>query len=149
MPKKGGKGKGDLGKTLKTIGFGLSPESMVGKLIKDWKPRGCKTEKDFENSLYRYFEKNLSQSATKQYGLGRVKADITFGKDVAIELKKDFKTTAQYQRLIGQIEIYKREFESVFVVLCGKKTDQNLVSELKKKYESDFDLFQTIKVIVK
>jgi len=99
MPKTGGKGKDDFGNPLKSIGLSLSPELMLEKLIKDWKPRGYKTEKDYENSLYRYFEKYLSQSATKQNGLGRVKADIPFEKRVAIELIKDFKTTAQYQRL--------------------------------------------------
>ena len=46
----------------------------VIKLIDDWRPRKCETEKNFERSLHKHLEKNLEKSdVIKQYAAGRVK----------------------------------------------------------------------------
>jgi very-short-patch-repair endonuclease len=62
----------------------------VEGLTKEWKPKGCETEKHFEKSLYNYLERRLEgKKITKQHGVGRSKADIAVEKKVFIELKKD------------------------------------------------------------
>lgn len=128
---------------LEKISFQWDSVNHVEKLIKEWKPRGCETEKDYENSLYSYFEKVLEgKEITKQHGVGRSKVDIAVGKKVFVELKKDLKTTGQLQRLIGQIEIYEKPLENVIVILCGE-VDKNLLKQLidkTKKYDGDFSL---------
>lgn len=128
---------------LDKISFLWDSVDHVEGLIKEWKPRGCETEKDFEKSLYNYLEKAMEgKEITKQYGVGRSKVDIAIGKKVFIELKKDLKNTGQLQRLIGQIEIYEKDLANVIVVLCGE-VDKNLLKQLMdktKKYDGDFTL---------
>jgi len=128
---------------LDKLSFGWDSIGYVEGLIKEWKPKGCETEKDFEKSLYNYLEKRLEgKEITKQHGVGRSKVDIAVGKKVFIELKKDLKATGQLQRLIGQIEIYEKDLKNIIVVLCGE-VDKNLLRQLvdgTKKYDGDFTL---------
>lgn len=54
------------------ISFALNPFGRVCEVIESWKPRGCKTEKDYENSLVKKLEKELvNQKIQRQYGSGR------------------------------------------------------------------------------
>jgi len=108
----------------------------VRKLIYAWKPRGCETEKDFERSLQKHLEKNLEKSdIVSQYAAGRVKGDIVVDGEILIEIKDDLKSTAQLQRLLGQLEIYNAQWKGkVIVVICGD-TQRDLVSTLTKKIE--------------
>jgi hypothetical protein len=90
------------------IGFTWDSMGEVGKIIRAWKPKGCKTEKDYENSLVNVLrEKMPDVNIVSQYGSGTQKIDIVAGRTVAIELKKDLKTTGAYQRLIGQLHGYE------------------------------------------
>jgi hypothetical protein len=110
-------------------------------LLEKWNPTSCKTEKDYENSLYTYLHSALKDiQITKQYAVGRTKADLMVGERIIVELKKDLSTTAQYQRLIGQITEYKGWKGAVVVLLVGK-TDPNLKKEVMSyAKKSSFDL---------
>ncbi len=99
----------------------------IENLVKEWKPRACDTEKEFEKSLHDYLEKKLGAGKiTKQHGEGRKRVDLAVQEEVFIELKKDLKTTAQLDRLIGQIQSYSETLPNVIVVLCGE-VDNNLI----------------------
>ncbi len=127
---------------LEDIKFGWDKIGHIENLIKEWKPRGCKTEKDYEESLYNYLEKQLEgKEITKQYGVGRVKVDLAVNKKVFIELKNDLKNTGQLQRLIGQLELYAKDLNNIIIVICGD-VDKNLLKQLidqkKKSYDDAF-----------
>lgn len=107
------------------------------KLIDDWHPRSCQTEKDFEVSLHKHLEKNLPQAnVIKQYAAGRVKGDIVVDDDILIEIKDGLESTGQLQRLIGQLDIYNTQWKrKVIVVICGD-VQRDLVKTLNEKVES-------------
>jgi len=109
----------------------------VIKLIDDWHPRSCKTEKDFERSLHRHLEKNLKDvNVIKQYAAGRVKGDIVVDEKILIEIKDRLKSTAQLQRLLGQIDIYASQWKGkVIVIICGE-SERDLMKTLKSKIEN-------------
>jgi len=113
--------------------FNFSPVSMVKKAIDKWSPRKCENEKDFENSLYSFLHKHFEDvQITKQYAVGRTKADLNVGGKVIIEIKKDLQSTAQYDRLIGQLEEYKKWKGSIVILLTGE-TDPNLKKKLASR----------------
>lgn len=125
----------------------------VGKLIKSWKPGTLKNEKKYEDSLYDYLMEGLEGvDVVKQYGKGRLRADLVVNDNIIIELKHNMDSTGKHQRLVGQLDEYKQWEGPVFIVLCGK-TDPNLLKKIKK-YASDQgdlhgDMEDTYRVIVK
>lgn len=112
----------------------------IENFIKEWKPKDCKTEKDYEESLHDYLEKRLEgKNITRQYGVGRAKVDLAIDKKVFVELKKDLKNTVQLQRLIGQLELYAKDLDNMIVVITGE-VDRDLFKQLidkKKDYDND------------
>ena len=109
----------------------------VIKLIDDWRPRKCGTEKDFERSLHKHLEKNLEKSdVIMQYAAGRVKGDIVVDGKILIEIKDSLKSTGQLQRLLGQLEIYATQWKgTVIVVICGD-SQRDLVKVVNQKVEA-------------
>lgn len=109
----------------------------VIKQIDAWHPRGCKTEKDLEISLHRHLEKSFpDMDVQKQYASGRVKGDICVGHKVLIELKYGMKSTAQVQRLLGQLDIYKEQWKNeVIVIVCGD-SERDLIRQVTAKVEA-------------
>jgi hypothetical protein len=103
----------------------------VIKVINAWRPRGCKTEIQYRNSLYKKLEATFQQPPVKEYGAGRVRADIAYDNFICIELKFNFRTTGTYHRLIGQLHDYKKAFDNVIIILVGE-TDPHLFKDLKK-----------------
>lgn len=122
------------------IRYKLKPHMVVSELVRSWKPTSGESEADYEKSLHSFLEKNLSWfvKVTRQYGTGRVKCDIATGHEVMIELKLGFTSPATLQRLIGQVDQYRREWSKpVIVVLVGEAHD-DLVHDLHDslgKYE--------------
>ncbi len=109
----------------------------VTSLLGRWRPRGCKTEKDFENSLYKFLHESLGKiQITKQYAKGRIRADLVVGDDVIVELKHNLDSTAKFQRLIGQLSEYK-EWKGQIVVLLTGSTDPNLRKQLDDYIERE------------
>jgi hypothetical protein len=102
----------------------------VADLVNDWKAFRCKTEKDYERSLYTFLHKSLDGiQVTKQFANGRVRADLVVGNKVMIELKVNLDSTGTYQRLIGQLEDYQDWKGDIVIVLLGR-TDPNLRKKL-------------------
>lgn len=111
--------------------------SDVLKLIDDWHPRGCKTEKDLERSLHRHLEKNLPSSVIiPQYASGRVKGDLAVNGEILIEIKDSLKSTGQLQRLLGQLDLYNGLWKGKVIVLVCGDSQRDLVSALIKKVDS-------------
>ncbi len=125
-----------------SLDYWLDPFGEVCKVIKSWKPKGCKTEKEFEKSLLRKLQKELKgKKIQAQYGSGRQRIDIVVDDKVPIEVKKDIKDTSALQRLIGQMEQYFKKWEGLVLVICGN-IEQDHLKELKeyaKKWEWSFD----------
>jgi len=121
---------------LDKLSFQWDSIGHVEGLVKEWRPRVCESEKDYEKSLYKYLEKKLEgKEITKQHGVGRSKVDIAVGKKVFIEQKKDLKNTGQLQRLIGQLELYSKDLSDLIIILCGE-VGKNLLNQLKDKVKS-------------
>jgi hypothetical protein len=128
---------------LDKISYSLDKIGHIKKLIAKWNIEDCKSEKDFENSLYKSLHKELSDvQITKQYAVGRVKADILVGEDIIIELKLNLSKRDQFQRLIGQLEEYKKWKGRVILLLIGE-TEPNFRKQLKKmsKESEDDEIF--------
>jgi predicted nucleic acid-binding protein len=126
----------------------------VTKLIDAWHPRGCKSEKDLERSLQRHLQKHLESSdVIPQYASGRVKGDIVVDSEILIEIKDSLKSTAQLQRLLGQLELYNTLWKGkVIVLICGD-SQRDLVKALNKKIEdlkaaSTFLIFSDQKIFL-
>ena len=118
-------------------------------LIKNWKPRDCKTHKQYQNSLYQYLTQRLKKvKVIKEYGDGRIRGDIALDRKLMVEIKVNFDTTAEFQRTVGQIEGYLENDWSVIVVICGRR-DKNLVSQLKEKYEDLFMWEANLQIVEK
>jgi histidinol phosphatase-like enzyme len=113
----------------------------VVSLLEKWTPENCKNEKDFENSLFEYLHKELGDiQITKQYAVGRIKADLMVGKNVIVEMKTNLKTTNAYQRLVGQLTQYA-EWQGRIVIILTGQTDINLLKDLKAFVKKQNDSF--------
>lgn len=106
-------------------------------LVEKWRPRNCKTEKDYERSLFNHLQKNLEKSdVIKQYAVGRIRGDIVIDKKILIEIKKDLDSMSQYQRLKGQIDDYGRQWDGrVVIIFCGE-VQRDLKKEIEKQASS-------------
>lgn len=102
-------------------------------IIKKWRPRGCKTEKDYENSLSSKLHENFpSFQITKQYAKGRIRADLLIDEKVIVEIKHNLYSTAEYLRLIGQLIVYRHDWSGRVLLLLTGKTDPSLVKDLER-----------------
>jgi hypothetical protein len=110
--------------------WGWDSIGMLTSLIGKWRPRNCETEKDYENNLYLFLHRELEgHTIEKQSGRGRFHADIVIDNKLVIEIKYNLRTTANYQRLIGQVQEYNKWDGQVILLLIGK-TDPNLKKQL-------------------
>ncbi len=114
-----------------SIKYNFDKIGYIKNLIVKWEPVGCKTEKEYENSLYNFFHKSLPNTQiTKQYAKGRIKADIVIDQQYIIELKNKLTSRANYQRLLGQLIEYKT-WEGIIILLLIGESDQNFIKEIK------------------
>lgn len=115
---------------LHKIKWKLDSAQILTSLFSKWCPRNCKTEKDYENSLYFFLHKELEDhQITKQYGKGRFRADLVIDDRLIIEIKYNLSTSSKYQRLLGQLAEYK-DWDGRIVLLLIGKTDPNLRKQL-------------------
>ena len=103
----------------------------VASEIKSWRPRNCHTELEYRNSLLAKLQGAFPIAARKEYGHGRVKADIAFENRIGIELKFNLNSPAKKQRLVGQLNDYRGACKNIIGVLVGK-TDPDLYQELSR-----------------
>ncbi len=124
----------------------------VQDLVNEWKARSCKTEKDYEKSLYAFLLDALDGiQITKQFASGRVRADVVVGDKVIVELKVNLDSMGKFHRLIGQLESYTEWRGHVLVVLLGA-TDPNLRTRLDEAVERRSGFFlgdQQMRVVQK
>lgn len=133
---------------MSKMAFKFDPMGKVKGIIKEWKPRKCKTEKDYEVSLFKCLEKKLPDiDVIRQFGIGRVKADISVGREIYIEIKNNLNSISKLQRLIGQLVLYEREkINNLIILVCGQ-VDKNIMSQLKReveKYNNQLDLLNLV-----
>ncbi len=92
----------------------------VTRLTEDWEPGWLRAERNYEASLYDYLHAKLeSIQITRQYAIGRSRADIMVGERLIIEIKNDLNTLGKYHRLLGQIADFAVLGADLLVVLCG------------------------------
>ena len=116
---------------MRAIRYANDPEKVVAELVEKWSPKDFKLESDLEKSLHTFLKKELPWvKTTRQYGAGRTKCDLAVGKEVMIELKSGFKSTQKLQRLIGQLELYKKEWEKPILVVLAGETEEDLLHDL-------------------
>jgi hypothetical protein len=131
--------------------------SKIVSAIKSWKPTKQYTkENDYRNDLANHirnqfnndvFGENIHVSKES----GRELCDIAINeKQCGIELKKDLKSKSQIDRLVGQINRYQKEYNTVIVVLVGK-TNPDSLDELKIQLKGfgNSMFSETIKIIDK
>ena len=110
----------------------IPPFDEVKKTVDKWKPENCTSEKEYEMSLFKLLEENHPDYDIKnQYGYKFGKVDIVVNDKIAIELKYNFGKTDEFQRLIGQLVLYRDTFEYVIMGICGMR-DKSLVRFIKK-----------------
>jgi hypothetical protein len=106
------------------------PVAVLTALLDKWRPRNCETEKEYETSLYTFLHRELEdRQITKQSGKGRFHADLVIDEKFIIEIKHNLNTTANYQRLKGQVMEYKDWKGKVILLMIGK-VEQNLKKDL-------------------
>jgi len=121
--------------------YDKNARKLIIDLIKEWKPRGCKSETDYTKSLKKFLDRELSPveiyvGKESSGGLDSSRLDLVVGKkkpyrDFAIELKKDLKSSSNFDRLKGQIHTYiVAKFKHIIILLIGK-TEEKLKTELK------------------
>ncbi len=122
------------------------------KLLARWVPEDLddrrrsspKTEKGWERSLVEHLRAALpgDLNVIPQGGSGMKHGDIVverktilggINRDI-VELKLGLATTAQYQRLIGQVDDYRKESGNTIVVICGDNVDPKLMKSLETRY---------------
>ena len=104
-------------------------------IIKEWKPRDCKSEKDYEKALCRKLEKHFPGiEIIPQYSKNGVRGDIVVGGKVLIEIKYNLKSITT---LIGQLMRYKQKWPGRVLVLLTGDTKPSLIKELNEFIEKE------------
>ena len=122
--------------------YASNAHRTVISLIEEWKPKPARLESEYEKSLHTFLKSRLPfVKITRQYGSARVKCDLATGTEVIIELKAGFRSTQKLQRLIGQVDLFRREWEKPIVVVLLGETEEDLLHDLHRSlrpYEKVF-----------
>ena len=140
--------------TISKFSYGTNVIGSFRKILSSWKPEDLddhrrnvpKTEKGWERSLTGHMRLMLPDfNVLQQGGQGMKRGDILVERksllggivrDV-VELKLGLATTAAYQRLVGQVDDYRKETGVTIVVICGEDVDPKLMKTLETRYPSD------------
>lgn len=108
-------------------------------LIRRWQPAVLPDEASYETSLYEFLLAELPGfQITRQYSQDRFRVDIAIERRVAVELKHNLATTAEYQRLVGQLVEYAAWPMSLVLVLTGT-SDRDIAHRLKRDIQRHID----------
>jgi hypothetical protein len=132
--------------TMDTLGsFQKILRAWVVEDLEDRRRSSPKTEKGWERSLVDHMRLMLPDlNVIPQGGSGMKHGDIVVERkgmlgglvrDI-VELKLGLSTTGNYQRLLGQIDEYRKESGSTVVVICGSDVDPKLIKSLETRYPS-------------
>jgi hypothetical protein len=142
-------GKDTIMDILRRGGFNFDPVASVKKAIEAWKPGKLESEKEYELSLYNFLHEYYDEfEITKQYAIGQTRADIKVRDEVIIEIKKDLNSKGGYDRLMGQLQEYKKWKGSILLLLIGK-TEPNLRKRLLKEAGGDFFVDRKFTIVEK
>jgi len=145
------------------LGF-LGPNliDVVYSLIERyWEPRKeYSREEEYRDDLLEFLRINLNRSnwlgASQYHSIqkesGRHLADIGIDRKVGIELKRNLKTKAEADRLVGQVKGYLREYyEGVIIVLCGSVDGDklNYLTDLLMEYLRPSVSRKVVRIILK
>ena len=121
------------------FGFGEDAEiyNMAVSIIKSWTPSSHKNELGYRDELLKILREKLNTSRSILSALGnrevlikkedgRGLCDIAVETFVGIELKKDLNSKSKVNRLIGQVNDYKKYYKDVIIVLVGKTNNEAL-----------------------
>jgi hypothetical protein len=117
----------------------------VHKLGKEWQPQLLPTELKYRDSFVIFLRERLKDAKkieTEYRHLGTttdiyVEQSGFFGSSaVFVELKRNFISKAQLDRLVGQLESLEPNKHFIVVILCGE-TNPGLVAHLKAKYKCE------------
>jgi hypothetical protein len=113
----------------------------VLQLVKTWEPKKrYRDHRGYRDDLLEFLREKLN--APRPYLLvprGRVEVqketgrgfcDIAVAKSVGIELKKDFTSKSEVDRLVGQLDKYRSEYPSGLIVVLVGNTDRNCYEDV-------------------
>ncbi len=107
-------------------------------LVRRWEPGVLPDESSYELSLYDFLHNELPGfQITRQYGRDRFKVDIAIEEAVAIEIKHNLTSIADYQRLVGQLVEYGR-WRMAFVLVLTGQLDQDIVQRVRRELKQHF-----------
>jgi hypothetical protein len=108
-------------------GFFEDDGGCILRLLQEWKPQSfAVSEKDQEQDLLAWLKKKLPDvPMVAQYGIAKGKADIVVQDTHLIELKLGLVDIAEFQRCLGQMEIYRQKWViknrgPVYLVVVGE-----------------------------
>ena len=130
----------DIGKFLCNLWFDfMDPVESVCALIYEWKPTDTGSETKIEESLYAYLANKLKrQDVRRQFRHDRITADILINEKLAIEIKLNLTKTAEFRRLIGQLDCYANWGVSMIVLLVGE-VQTDLMKRVEDRLQKDWD----------
>jgi len=123
----------DLGKVI-----GIKPGSdlfdEVYNLVINWKPqKRYRDHQGYRDDLLKFLRKNRPYPIEVKKEAGGSRCDIGVAKSVGIELKKDLKTKAEVDRLMGQLNEYRREYPLGLIVVLVGNTDEDRYDDVKTR----------------
>ncbi len=102
-------------------------DGCIIRLLKEWKPQSFTiSEKEQELDLLAWLKKKLPDvPIVAQYGIAKGKADIVVQDTHLIELKLGLVEIAEFQRCLGQMEIYRQKWTTknrgpAYLVVVGE-----------------------------
>ncbi len=113
-------------------------------VIDEWIPNKHKNELEYRNELLQFLRSKMNEgnnlfSIEQEIVIkkedGRGLCDIAIENEVGIELKKDLNSKSKVDRLIGQVNYYKKHYKDIIIVLVGV-TDPNALDYLKEQLRS-------------
>jgi hypothetical protein len=120
----------------------------VLSIIKRWVPkRKYPKEPGYRDDLIEFIRSKLKRGQQNIFGIleehsvqkeaGRAHADIEIDRNIGIELKRNLKGKSRIDELIGDLDLYEREYDCIIVVLCGEVTEET-VDELKFRFRQRY-----------
>lgn len=124
--------------------FRLSLFNYVLQLVQAWKPKQrYRSEDGYRDDLKEFLRTNLNRPSPLAFGpqrrikvtseSGRHLVDIAIDERIGIELKKDFRTTADVDRLIGQLIRFNPHYPDGLIVVLVGNTGGNAREELMSR----------------
>lgn len=118
------------------------PIGTVVRRVESWNSRTLPVgspEADCERDLHRHLVAELpGLRVDRQFPHGRVRADLLVDGRVALELKVGLCSNAEYNRLVAQLDGYRRWGVALVVVLVGVGSEQ-LRRDIEQILERDWD----------